>query len=368
MRIDALALQSFRNYDALNVTFAPDCNVIVGENAQGKTNLLEAIVYLSSARSPRARAEKELISFGKSECSIKANAFARNRDFLLEIALAAGRRRKILINKVPAKKGSDLSDVLGAVYFCPEDLLLIRDGAAARRKFMDDALCQLRARYAQALSDYHRAYEHKTRILRDSEEYPSLLDTLPEFDLRMAQSGAVIIYYRARFCERLKEYAGIAHRECSGGREELGVEYQTVSTISDPLAPIETIYDQLRAHQVSHAAAERASRMCLSGPHKDDFEAVINGLPVAQFASQGQTRTAVISLKLAERALLRQGTGETPVLLLDDVLSELDAGRQDFVLNQLREGQVFITCCETDRLTSLGQVLSIRSGTIGGAQ
>ena len=154
MRIDALALRNFRNYDALNVTFAPDCNVIVGENAQGKTNLLEAIVYLSSARSPRARAEKELISFGKSECSIKANAFARNRDFLLEIALAAGRRRKILINKVPAKKGSDLSDVLGAVYFCPEDLLLIRDGAAARRKFMDDALCQLRARYAQALSDY----------------------------------------------------------------------------------------------------------------------------------------------------------------------------------------------------------------------
>ena len=152
MRIDALALRNFRNYDALNVTFAPDCNVIVGENAQGKTNLLEAIVYLSSARSPRARAEKELISFGKSECSIKANAFARNRDFLLEIALAAGRRRKILINKVPVKKGSDLSDVLGAVYFCPEDLLLIRDGAAARRKFMDDALCQLRARYAQALS------------------------------------------------------------------------------------------------------------------------------------------------------------------------------------------------------------------------
>ena len=216
MRIDALRLQSFRNYDALDVAFAPDCNVIVGENAQGKTNLLEAIVYLSSARSPRARAEKELISFGKSECSIRADAFARSREFLLEISLAAGRRRKILINKVPAKKGGELSDVLGAVYFCPEDLLLIRDGAAARRKFMDDALCQLRARYAQALSDYHRAYEHKTRILRDSEEYPSLLDTLPEFDLRMAQSGAVLIYYRARFCERLGEYARTANARAEG--------------------------------------------------------------------------------------------------------------------------------------------------------
>ena len=168
MRIDALALRNFRNYDALNVTFAPDCNVIVGENAQGKTNLLEAIVYLSSARSPRARAEKELISFGRSECSIKANAFARNRDFLLEIALAAGRRRKILINKVPVKKGSDLSDVLGAVYFCPEDLLLIRDGAAARRKFMDDALCQLRARYATitAPTSTRRAFCATARSIR----------------------------------------------------------------------------------------------------------------------------------------------------------------------------------------------------------
>ena len=352
MRIDALKLQSFRNYDALDVAFAPDCNVIVGENAQGKTNLLEAIVYLSSARSPRARAEKELISFGKSECSIRADAFARSREFLLEISLAAGRRRKILINKVPAKKGGELSDVLGAVYFCPEDLLLIRDGAAARRRFMDDALCQLRARYAQALSDYHRAYEHKTRILRDSEEYPSLLDTLPEFDLRMAQSGAVLIYYRARFCERLKEYAGIAHRECSGGREELGVEYQTVSTISDPLAPIETIYDQLRAHQASHAAAERASRMCLSGPHKDDIAVTIGGVNARQFASQGQTRTAALAFKLAEAAVIDRTLDQRPVLLLDDVLSELDEARRryfmGFISNDL---QTFITTTNAECLS-----------------
>lgn len=365
MRIDALKLQSFRNYDALDVAFAPDCNVIVGENAQGKTNLLEAIVYLSSARSPRARAEKELISFGKSECSIRADAFARSREFLLEISLAAGRRRKILINKVPAKKGGELSDVLGVVYFCPEDLLLIRDGAAARRKFMDDALCQLRARYAQALSDYHRAYEHKTRILRDSEEYPSLLDTLPEFDLRMAQSGAVLIYYRARFCERMGEYARTAHRECSGG-EELGVTYQTVSTISDPLAPIETIYEQLRAHQSSHALAERASRMCLSGPHKDDIAVTIGGVNARQFSSQGQTRTAALAFKLAEREIYREITSRTPLLLLDDVLSELDPKRQEYVLNRISGGQVFITCCEEDRLGTLlsGKVFRIANGAV----
>ena len=366
MRIDRLALQGFRNYKELDVSFAPDCNFIAGENAQGKTNLLEAIVYLASARSPRAHSERELISFGGSECSIRANAFARGRDFLLEISLAAGRRRRILITKVPAHKGSDLRGVLGAVYFCPEDLLLIRDGAAARRRFMDDALCQLRARYAQALADYHRAYEHKTRILRDSEEHPSLLDTLPEFDLSMARSGAVIVYYRARFCERLREYAAAAHRECSGGREELGVEYQTVSTITDPLAPIETVYEQLRAHQASHAAAERASRMCLSGPHKDDIAVTVGGVNARQFSSQGQTRTAALAFKLAEREIYREITSRTPLLLLDDVLSELDPRRQEYVLNRISGGQVFITCCEEDRLGTLlsGKVFHIAGGAV----
>lgn len=366
MRIDELSLLNFRNYRALDVAFAPDCNVIVGENAQGKTNLLEAIVYLCSARSPRARADRELIAFGESEAALRASAFARGRDHRIEIALAAGRKRRITINKVPGKKGADLSDVLGAVYFCPEDLFLIRDGAGARRRFMDDALCQLRSRYAQALSDYHRAYEHKTRILRDSEDHPSLLDTLPEFDLRMAQSGAVIVYYRARFCERLREFASAAHRECSGGREELSVRYETVSTIPDPLAPIETVFDQLRAHQASHAAAERASRLCLSGPHKDDIAVTIGGVSARQFSSQGQTRTAALSFKLAEREIYREITGRTPLLLLDDVLSELDPRRQEFVLNRISGGQVFITCCEEDRLETLlsGKVLHVENSTV----
>lgn len=264
------------------------------------------------------------------------------------------------------KKGSDLSDVLGAVYFCPEDLLLIRDGrGGAAQVHGRRALPTARALRAgaQRLSPRLRAQNAHSR---DSEEYPSLLDTLPEFDLRMAQSGAVIIYYRARFCERLKEYAGIAHRECSGGREELGVEYQTVSTISDPLAPIETIYDQLRAHQASHAAAERASRMCLSGPHKDDIAVTIGGVNARQFSSQGQTRTAALAFKLAEREIYREITSRTPLLLLDDVLSELDPRRQEYVLNRILGGQVFITCCEEDRLGTLlsGKVFHISQGAV----
>ena len=366
MRIDALTLEGFRNYRRAALDFDPSCNVIYGENAQGKTNLLEAIVYLSCGKSPRARTDRELLGFESERAQLVGHIFSRERAFETEITLARGRRRKMMVNGVPAKNGAALSDVLHTVFFSPEDLFLIRDGAAARRRFMDLSLCQLRPRYAEALAEYTRLHEHKTRILRDSEEYPSLLDTLPEFDLRMAQSGAVIIYYRARFCERLKEYAGIAHRECSGGREELGVEYQTVSTISDPLAPIETIYDQLRAHQASHAAAERASRMCLSGPHKDDIAVTIGGVNARQFSSQGQTRTAALAFKLAEREIYREITSRTPLLLLDDVLSELDPRRQEYVLNRISGGQVFITCCEEDRLGTLlsGKVFHISQGAV----
>ena len=366
MQINSLTLQSFRNYTEQTIGFAPDSNVIVGENAQGKTNLLEAIVYLSCARSNRARADKELIRFGESEARLLGAIRSRERDFLVETMLFAGKRRKITINQVPAKRASELSGVLGTVFFCPEDLMLIREGASARRRFMDQSLCQLRPRYASALSEYNRLYEHKTRILRDSEEHPSLRDTLPEFNTRMAISGAVLIHYRARFCARLADYAATAHRECSGGKEDLSLRYETVKTVTDPFAEQGTIIEQLLAHQKAHEQAELAARLCLSGPHKDDIAVDIGGENARQYSSQGQTRTAALAFKLAERDIYKEITGQAPVLLLDDVLSELDPKRQEFVLNRIGGGQVFITCCEEDRLGSLvaGKVLHVENGEV----
>ena len=335
MRLDAITLEHFRNYAHQSVTFDPSVNVIVGENAQGKTNLLEAAVYLSCAKSPRARTEKEMISFDADAARLTGSVFSRGRDFTVEIELSRGKRRKMSVNQVPCKRAGDLSGVLNTVYFCPDDLLLIRDGAAARRRFMDLSLSQLRPRYDAALSEYNRLYDHKTRILRDAEEHPSLLDALPDFNLRMAQCGAVLIYYRARFCRLLADYAASAHRECSGGREELTLAYRTVGTVADPMAPQETVFEQLMAHQRDHYHAELASRLCLSGPHKDDIEVSIGGAAARAFSSQGQTRTAALSLKLAERDIFRELTGFSPVLLLDDVLSELDPRRQEFVLNRI---------------------------------
>ena len=182
MQINSLTLVGFRNYREQTLAFDPACNVIHGENAQGKTNLLEAIVYLSCGKSPRTRSDRELITFDGQQARITGKIFSRDREFVTDITLQAGRRRKMTVNGVAAKNAAELSDVLHTVFFCPEDLFLIREGAAARRKFMDQSLCQLRPRYAQALAEYHRLYEHKTRILRDREDNPGLLAMLPDFN------------------------------------------------------------------------------------------------------------------------------------------------------------------------------------------
>lgn len=366
MRVDRLILQNFRNYRQMEADFDPVCNVIFGENAQGKTNLLEAIQYLSCGRSGRAKGDRELISFQADAAALEAQVFSREREFSVRAELYREKRRKLWVNKVPLKTAGELSQVYQTVFFRPEDLLLIREGPAARRKFLDTALCQLRPRYALALASYNRAYAHKTRILRDCEEQPGLLEMLPEFNQRLIESGGAMIRYRAHFTEKLAQYAGKTHGDCSGGRETLCVSYQTVSTVTDPLADIETIIGQLQDHMESHRRAELASRLCLSGPHKDDLVVEIDGRDAKTYSSQGQTRTAALSLKLAEREIYKNVTGEAPLLLLDDVLSELDQKRQEFVLNRIAGGQVFITCCEDDRLTGLlgGKVIHVQAGEI----
>ena len=366
MRIDRLELEGFRNYGREAAKFDPRCNVICGENAQGKTNLLEAVVYLSRGKSPRARTDREMIGFQVESARLLAQVSAREREFRIQADLYRGRRRKITVNQVPIKTNAALGDVYHTVLFQPEDLYLIREGAAARRRFLDTALCQLRPRYAAALSGYERAREQKARILKDCDQRPDLLSALPEFNEQMIRLGAVLIQYRHQFTLRLAEVAAACHRECSGGREELSLRYQTVSSVEDPGAEVSTLAERLRRHMESHQSAELASRLCLSGPHKDDLLVSIDGREAKTYSSQGQTRTAALALKLAEREIYKSAAGEYPVLLLDDVLSELDPKRQEFVLNRIAGGQVFITCCEEDRLPSLlgGKVFHVEQGRI----
>lgn len=366
MVVKSVTLEGFRNYGELHARFAPGINVITGDNAQGKTNLLESIAYLSACRSHRARADSELIRFGDLRAMVKSELVSRNRDFTLEIRMGRGIRRQILCNGVKKKTVADISGLLKTVLFCPEDLNLIKAGAVERRRFLDDAICQLRPRYAAALAEHRRLLDQKRAILKDWQEKPSLLELLDDFNLRLCQTGAILVHYRAHFVRRLGECAPVIHGDFSSGREALSLHYQTVKTVTDPLAPTSVLFQQLCEHMRSHRQAELDSKSCLSGPHKDDLLVDINGMSVRTYGSQGQTRTAALSLVLAEREIFFENDGEYPVLLLDDVLSELDPKRQEFVLNRIQGGQVFITCCESERLSELveGKVLRIENGKL----
>lgn len=364
MNLLNIELHNFRNYRELSLSFEPGVNLLVGDNAQGKTNLLEAIGYLGSGKSFRTQKNSELVYLGQDHAEVKGNIFSQERQQSLRWLVFSGQRpRQVYQNGVKKKSAGDISGVLNTVLFCPEDLMVLKAGAAPRRRLGDISLCQLRPNYEAALTEYQRILEQKSKILKDRYENPALLEVLPEYNTRLCQVGALLISYRARFYDALGKAAKTCHESFSGGKEEFSLTYKTVSNITDPFAPVKELTDKLWEHLESHYRAELESAQCLTGPHKDDFDVSLSGMSIKAFGSQGQTRTAAISLKIAQRELMYKESGEIPVLLLDDVLSELDPGRQDFVLNQIDRGQVFITCCEPGRFTKLGKTMTISHGT-----
>ncbi|MGI5977722.1 MAG: DNA replication/repair protein RecF [Candidatus Limivicinus sp.] len=365
MKINKIALNGFRNYEWETADFSGGTNVIYGQNAQGKTNLLEAIYMLSAGKSFRTRFDRELVGFGYDRAEILAEVLSHEREQTIKILLTPGQAKKITVNGV-RKKASELSEVVNTVLFCPDDLNLIKEGAAVRRRLMDNAISQIRPRYAEILSFFNKFYENKSKILRDWREKPSLLDTLDEFSDGLCRASAKLIRYRAAFAARLNEAAEPIHRDFSGNGEKLEIKYKTVSTVKDPFASAKEIYYDICEHQERHRQAEIDSGQCLTGAHKDDLEIYINGRAARNFASQGQTRTAALSVKIAEREIFLAETGEYPVLLLDDVLSELDMKRQEYVLNRIGGGQTFISCCEDEGISKRtgGRVFYVEKGKI----
>ncbi|MDO4286766.1 MAG: DNA replication/repair protein RecF [Eubacteriales bacterium] len=366
MNIQSLTLRDFRNYEIAGLELASGVNVFCGENAQGKTNILEAVGLLSTTRLFRSSQKRDAIRFGAQQAEVEAAFFAERRDMTIRTVIPAAGRVQVTVNGIRQKRLSDASGLLRTVLFCPEDLMMVREGAAARRRFIDIALCQLRPNYARYLSEYHKLHENKIRILKDAEEKPSLLDTLDDFSFRMSMIGGHIIRYRAYYLRSLMEKAQGIHASISGREEQLGYHYRTVSTVTDPFGTAKQIGTQLWEHACAHRAAEIAVKSCLSGPHKDDLELTIGGQSAKAFGSQGQVRTCALSLKLAERDMFFDDSGEYPVLLLDDVLSELDTKRQDFVLNRIENGQVMITCCEPEKLARVegGRLFVVDHGTV----
>ena len=364
MQIKRTALTGFRNYEFETIEFSDGINIISGDNAQGKTNLLESIYMLSNGKSFRTRFDREIIKFDYSSANILSDIYSHGREQTISMDLRSGSPKKILVNGV-RKSASELSETLNVVLFSPDDLGLIKEGAAIRRKFLDNAISQLKPNYAEILSEFNRVYEQKSRILKDYHEKPSLLETLDEFSDGVCRCSAKLIRYRASYTARLKAEAKKIHSEFSTG-ENLEINYKTVSTVTDPLSSEREIYYALMSHYETHRKAELESEQCLTGAHKDDLEVYINSSIARNFASQGQTRTAALSMKLAEREILLQELGEYPVLLLDDVLSELDSKRQEFVLNRIGGGQTLISCCEDEGIVTRtgGKVIFIENGRV----
>ena len=365
MHLNKLELRNYRNYVREEISFEPGVNLIVGNNAQGKTNLLEAIGYLGSGKSFRAQKNGEMVRFDTEFADFEGEVFSQERlQTLRWVLFGSSRPRQLYRNGVKKKTVADIAGVLQTVLFCPEDLMVLKTGAASRRRLGDHALCQLRPNYEAALTEYNRILEQKSSILKMRFDNPGVVEILPEYNQRLTQVGALLISYRARFYEGLGKAAATYHSTFSGGREEFTLDYKTVSTVKDPFAPISQLQENLMAHLEAHYRAELETAQCLTGPHKDDFDVALSGINLKSYGSQGQTRTAAISLKLAQRELMGRESGEIPVLLLDDVLSELDPGRQDFVLNQISQGQVFITCCEPGQFSKLGKTIQVEQGRI----
>lgn len=364
MRVKALQFENYRNLNDHKIIPSEKVNVIYGENANGKTNLIEAIWLFCGGHSFRGSRENELICFEKDYFRLTMEFYAQDRDQTAEI-LFDKNKKMIKINEVEKNSSSYLTEVFSAVVFSPEHLSLIKQGPGVRRKFMDAAICQHRIRYASLLGQYNRIINQRNALLKDIYKNKDLKDTLSIWDDSLSVVGAQIIKERFEYIRQMRAAAKIYHSGISGDKEDLDFICQSTAKAEENDS-IEIIRDKLRNAFRSSRHEDYHTGYTSVGPHRDDIEIKINGISARRFASQGQQRSAVLSMKLSEAELLYQKNGERPVILLDDVLSELDNKRQDFLLNKVEDYQVFVTCCEESNKEQLqkGKVFFVSNGEI----
>ena len=364
MKVKQLSFENFRNLNNDTIRPSERVNVIYGENAQGKTNLLEAVWLFCGGHSFRGSKENELIGFDKSRYRLEAVFESQDREQSAQIVYGRD-RRQIMLNGVERNSSSYLTEVFPAVVFSPEHLTLIKRGPNVRRRFLDAAICQHRIRYASMLSKYNQIINQRNALLKDIYKHKELKDTLSIWDESLAGVGALILKERFDYLSRIREPARVYHKGISGDREELSVGYLSTEK-ADESDSVDELREKLLAAFKSSRHEDFSTGYTSVGPHRDDLEIGINGLSARKFGSQGQQRSAVLSLKLSEARLLYEKHGERPVILLDDVLSELDNQRQDFLLNGLDGYQVFVTCCEESNKEQLknGKVFYIENGAI----
>ena len=364
MNVTSLSFTGFRNLEDGVIEPCPGVNVLYGANAQGKTNLIEAIWLLSGNKSFRGAKDSEFIGFGKDHAVIKAGFFTEGRDQTARISYSAG-KKEAFVNEIKQPSSSALLGKLCAVVFSPEHLSLVKGSPNERRSFIDGAICQIKPGFRDTLLEYNRTLKQRNALLKDIPYHSGLSDTLDAWDYRLSVLGASIVRTRIKYVTKLSECAENYHDGISNGKEKLAVSYS--SGIPDEHCGD---LDSARKYMISYLAAHKKEDISAGstgfGPHRDDIDIRINDMSVRMYGSQGQQRSCVLSMKIAEEELIKIAVSEEPIVLLDDVLSELDPMRQEFLLNELHERQVFITCCEpssAERLRS-GRAFRIESGRI----
>lgn len=357
MIIKSLELSNFRNYENLNINFDEGTNILFGDNAQGKTNILESIYLCATTKSHKGSKDKEIIRFGCEEGHIKAYINKDNIGQKIDMHLRSSKSKYIAVDGMKLKKASELLGLLKVVLFSPEDLSIIKNDPSERRNFIDAELCQIDSFYFYNLSQYKKIVEQRNSLLKDSYYNPSLLETINIWNSQLVSYGSKIIERRKLFVEQLNEIIYDIHKTLSGGREELLITYE-------PNTLIEDFEDNL----IKSKEKDIKLKQTTVGPHRDDISFLVGGIDIRKFGSQGQQRTAALSLKLSEIELVKKITKENPILLLDDVLSELDSNRQNYLLNYIGKMQTIITCTGLDEFVNnrfeIDKVFEIQNGKI----
>lgn len=359
MIIESIELKDFRNYEALNLNFDAGVNILYGDNAQGKTNVLEAVYVGCTSKSHKSVKDRELIRFAREESHIKLNLLKKDVPYRIDMHIKKNKSKGIALNGVPIRRASQLFGLAGVVFFSPEDLSIIKNGPSERRRFIDMELCQLNKLYVHNLISYNKTINQRNKLLKENAEQPDFEAMLEIYDEQMVKYGSELITVRETFVDRLNEILSEVHGRITEGKETLRLLYEK-----------NTSAEEFAKNLKKARFQEKKQKMSLVGPHRDDLCFLVNDTDIRHFGSQGQQRTAALSLKLSELSLMEQVTGDTPVLLLDDVLSELDRKRQNMLLNSMKNIQTLITCTGLDDFINnrfhIDKIFKVQNGTVTG--
>lgn len=357
MKINELALNNFRNYENASIEFSEGTNILYGDNAQGKTNILEAIYMLATTKSHRGNRDKEIIMFDKDESHIRAEIIRNDVGHRIDMHLRKSKSKGVAIDQMPIKKSADLFGLLNIILFSPEDLSIIKDSPAERRRFIDMELCQLSRIYYSNLSSYNKVLNQRNNLLKQIYYDKDKLDMLNIWDIQLVEYGNKIIEERKKFIVTINEIIKEIHSKLTSGKEDINVSY-------DMNVDCDNFLNELTIKQEVDLRLQTTQ----IGPHRDDISFFVNGMDVKKYGSQGQQRTVALSLKLAEIELVKRTINDKPILLLDDVMSELDSTRRNALLESISDIQTIITCTGYDDFIkeriSIDRIYKIDKGNV----